>query len=133
MRPRPVTALLLTPVGSLILALPAPAQCAPQLGPSSSAQDALPPPAAVGLTRPPAPDLAPAAADAGPDRLVNPPTRRGYGLPVALAAVLVGGVASLLVRVLLAEPAARRRAPDPAGREPVTAGDGADGARSLRW
>ena len=34
-------------------------------------------------------------------------TLRGYGLPAALAAVLAAGVLSLLVRLLLAEPAAR--------------------------
>ena len=45
--------------------------------------------------------------------LPGPDSPRGLGLPAVLAAVLVLGVASLLVRVLLAEPAARRRAADP--------------------
>jgi plastocyanin len=45
-----------------------------------------------------------------PGRLGSGPSSRGYGLPAALAAVLAAGVASLLVRLLLAEPAARRRA-----------------------
>ena len=45
--------------------------------------------------------------------LPGPGSPRGLGLPAVLAAVLVLGVASLLVRVLLAEPAARRRAADP--------------------
>ena len=44
--------------------------------------------------------------------LPGPGSPRGLGLPAVLAAVLVLGVASLLVRVLLAEPAARRRAAD---------------------
>lgn len=64
----------------------------------------------------PAPETAdePEVADAGPlavpGRLGAPAGYRGYGLPAALAAVLAAGVASLLVRLLLAEPAARRRA-----------------------
>ena len=36
-----------------------------------------------------------------------------YGLPAALAVVGITGVVSLLVRLLLAEPAARRRRPGP--------------------
>lgn len=44
----------------------------------------------------------------GSGRLPEPPTNRGYGLPASLAAVAAAGVASLLVRVLLAHPAARR-------------------------
>lgn len=44
-----------------------------------------------------------------PGRLGAPAGYRGYGLPAALAAVLAAGVASLLVRLLLAEPAARHR------------------------
>ena len=78
---------------------------------------------------PPLPALAPTPAGASPwaagPPQVSPPARlavagdlpgpgspRGLGLPAVLAAVLVLGVASLLVRVLLAEPAARRRAAD---------------------
>lgn len=45
----------------------------------------------------------------GAGRLPEPRTGRRYGLPAALAAVAFVGVASLLVRVLLAHPAARRR------------------------
>ena len=56
------------------------------------------------------PDPVATTAAAVPGRLGSPPTARGYGLPAALAAVLAAGVASLLVRLLLAEPAARRRA-----------------------
>jgi hypothetical protein len=44
----------------------------------------------------------------GHGRLPEPPTGRKYGLPAALAAVAAAGVASLLVRLLLAHPAARR-------------------------
>ena len=59
----------------------------------------------------PAPDPEQAAGPlAVPGRLGAPAGYRGYGLPAALAAVLAAGVASLLVRLLLAEPAARRRA-----------------------
>ena len=53
----------------------------------------------------------PAGARPSPGRFDDPATRRDHGLPTALAAVLVAGVGSLLVRVLLAEPAARRRTP----------------------
>lgn len=42
-------------------------------------------------------------------RLPEPATARRYGLPAALAAVGVAGVGSLLVRLLLAHPAARAR------------------------
>ena len=48
---------------------------------------------------------------------------RGLGLPAVLAAVLALGVASLLVRVLLAEPAARRVTAGPAGPDPVATVD----------
>jgi hypothetical protein len=42
-----------------------------------------------------------------PGRLAEPSTARRYGLPAALAAVAAAGVGSLLVRLLLAHPAAR--------------------------
>jgi plastocyanin len=45
---------------------------------------------------------------AEPGRLPEPSTARRYGLPAALAAVAAAGVASLLVRLLLAHPAARQ-------------------------
>lgn len=48
------------------------------------------------------------AVAVGRGRLPEPPTGRRYGLPAALAAVASVGVASLLVRLLLAHPAARR-------------------------
>lgn len=75
----------------------------------------------------PTPDLAPepdedTVVTAVPGRLGSPPTSRGYGLPAALAAVLAAGVASLLVRLLLAQPAARRRA-GIAGPAPVATVD----------
>lgn len=47
----------------------------------------------------------------GLGRLPEPPTGRRYGLPSTLAAVVALGVGSLLVRLLLAHPAARRRRP----------------------
>lgn len=43
----------------------------------------------------------------GRGRLPEPPTGRRYGLPAVLAAVAALGIASLLVRLLLAHPAAR--------------------------
>lgn len=58
----------------------------------------------------PEPEVGPTTAAAVPGNLAGPPTSRGYGMPAALAAVLAAGVASLLIRLLLAEPAARRRA-----------------------
>jgi plastocyanin len=105
--------------------------------------DTDPPPAVEGLAPPPAialpdlpdeqavgplpetapelePEARPSVAAALPGRLSSPPTARGYGLPAALAAVLAAGVASLLVRLLLAEPAARRRArPSVVGPAPI--------------
>ena len=50
-------------------------------------------------------------------------TSRGYGLPAVLAAVLAAGVASLLVRLLLAEPAARRAVAGLRGPNPAAAVD----------
>ncbi|GAC1441816.1 MAG: hypothetical protein NVSMB55_10600 [Mycobacteriales bacterium] len=44
----------------------------------------------------------------GTGRLPEPPTGRRYGLPAAVAAVAAVGVASLLIRLLLAHPNARR-------------------------
>jgi plastocyanin len=56
----------------------------------------------------------------GTGRLPEPPTGRRYGLPAALAAIAAAGVASLLVRLLLAHPAAGR-AKHARGRDiPVT-------------
>jgi plastocyanin len=79
-----------------------------------------PPAASAGA---PAPNVAPtlageepvvSAEPSGPavaighGRLPEPPTGRRYGLPAALAAVAAAGVASLLIRLLLAHPAAKR-------------------------
>jgi plastocyanin len=106
--------------------------------PSAGTAVAIPPPlaggfGAIGIPGSPAPGLSgpppavapPASALPGEDvtspepsgsavavasgRLPEPPTGRRYGLPAALAAVAAAGVASLLVRVLLAHPAARGR------------------------
>ena len=81
------------------LAAPLPALAPPPAGPSPRA------------ARPP--QVSPPARLAVAGDLPGPGSPRGLGLPAVLAAVLVLGVASLLVRVLLAEPAARRRAADP--------------------
>ena len=71
----------------------------------------------------PEPDAGPTTAAAVPGRLGSPPTARGYGLPAALATVLAAGVASLLVRLLLAEPAARRARSGMSGPAPVATVD----------
>ncbi|MEO6204422.1 MAG: hypothetical protein ABIO67_03435 [Mycobacteriales bacterium] len=70
----------------------------------------------------PAPDVAPVlpgevptaapgtpGITASPGRLPEASVARAYGLPVALATVAAVGVASLILRLLLAQPAARRR------------------------
>lgn len=92
------------------------------LGDPSPAPGGVAPPPAIALPELPGetagpepetagePDPVATTAAAVPGRLGSPPTARGYGLPAVLAAVLAAGVASLLVRLLLAEPAARRRA-----------------------
>lgn len=48
-------------------------------------------------------------------------TSRDLGLPVLLAVVAAGGVLSLLVRVLLAEPVVRRPVAEPVARRPAAA------------
>lgn len=58
---------------------------------------------AVGAERP--------AVEALHGPLPGASTSRGFGLPATLAVLAVVGVASLLVRVLLAEPSAQRRRP----------------------
>ncbi len=68
----------------------------------------------------PVPGLAPLTNLAVAGDLPGQPTMRRYGLPAALAAVLAAGVLSLLLRLLLSEPApgpGRRRSP--AGRVPA--------------
>lgn len=89
--------------------------------PSTPAPGGIAPPPAIALPELPAASAGPlpatapepAVGEAGPlavpGRLGAPAGYRGYGLPAALAVVLAAGVASLLVRLLLAEPAARRR------------------------
>jgi plastocyanin len=71
----------------------------------------------------PEPEVGPTTAAAVPGNLAGPPTSRGYGLPAALAAVLAAGVASLLIRLLLAEPAARRARGSMTGPAPVATVD----------
>jgi hypothetical protein len=88
--------------------------------PAPPAGGVAPPPAIAlpelpGESAAPLPETAPEPEEAAgplalPGRLGAPAGYRGYGLPAALAVVLAAGVASLLVRLLLAEPAARRRA-----------------------
>ena len=89
--------------------------------PSSPAPGGFAPPPAIALPELPSesaaplpetapePDVDEAGPLAVPGRLGAPAGYRGYGLPAALAVVLAAGVASLLVRLLLAEPAGRRR------------------------
>ena len=122
MRSRPVTALLAV----LVVVLGLPASAAEQVvpitaaGPSSQVLEAVTGDAAptgngADLLGGRYPDPTPNPEPGSPGRLDNPPTPRDYGLPTALAAVLVAGVGSLIVRLLLAEPAARRRTPGSAG------------------
>lgn len=109
---------------------PAPAPAAPRPAPAADAPavlggvtsapldvalpaDAVVPPALAGLDL--GVDEPGLAADdertlvqAQPGPLPGEPTSRGLGLPASLAVVAAVGVASLLVRVLLAEPEARR-------------------------
>lgn len=110
---------------------PAPQQSpAATPSPTGGTGDVGPPPLAGGVISPPpapgaggpAPNVAPTLAGeevpsaeptgptvaVGQGRLPEPPTARKYGLPAALAAVGAAGVASLLVRLLLAHPAATR-------------------------
>ncbi|MCA1720481.1 MAG: hypothetical protein LC779_05015 [Actinobacteria bacterium] len=114
-------------------ASPAPAGASPASSPTGGTGAVGPPlisgelPSAEPSPGGPAPDVAPVlpgtegeqspepTASAGPavavspGRLAEPSTARRYGLPAALAAVAAAGVASLLVRLLLAHPAARGR------------------------
>lgn len=120
-------AALQTPTAS-----PSPTGGAGDVGPPPLAGVVISPPPAPGAGVPKpnvAPTLAgeeiPSAEPSGPTiavgrgRLPEPPTARKYGLPAALAAVGIAGVASLLVRLLLAHPAARR-AKHAAGRGDLT-------------
>jgi plastocyanin len=103
-------------------ASPSPTGGAGNVGPPPLAGGVIPPPSPPAGGSGPAPNVAPTLAGedlpsaepsgdvvaVGHGRLPEPPTGRKYGLPAALAAVGVAGVASLLVRLLLAHPAARR-------------------------
>ena len=83
--------------------------------------DVLSPPSpAPGQTLGPQPNVAPPAASGSSAAVAGGPSYGGkagvvqgsahrYGLPAALALVAITGLLSLLVRLLLAEPAARRR------------------------
>lgn len=70
---------------------------APNVAPTLPGEDPVVSPEASGV-----------AVSIGRGRLPEPPTGRRYGLPAALAAVAAAGIASLLVRLLLAHPAAKR-------------------------
>lgn len=59
----------------------------------------------------------------GSGRLPEPPTGRRYGLPAVLAATAALGVGSLLVRLLLAHPAARRPKHAAGRRDPTATVD----------
>ena len=92
---------------------------APALAPALPALPGEVPGPAPQTAGSPSPSPAQLTANAIEGDLPGAGTSRGYGLPAVLAAVLAAGVASLLVRLLLAEPVARRavaglRGPDPA-------------------
>lgn len=96
----------------------------PAAGPPAPAATAAPradalPGTVPGASAPPA-----RAAPAVPGRLPGAVTSRDLGLPVALAALLVLGAASLLVRLVLTEARRQQGAPGP-----LRAG----GGRAARW
>jgi plastocyanin len=85
----------------------------PPAGPAPDVAPVLP----GGQVSSPQPGPSGPLVEAAPGRLAAPTTARRYGLPAALAAVAAAGVGSLLVRLLLAHPAAqvrRRTGPGPA-------------------
>jgi len=87
--------------GTVLLGGGTPSAAAPEAVPSVSSPSPVPsatPPAPV-----PSASVGPAPVSGA---LPAPPSQRGLGLPTALAAVLVVGAGSLLVRLLLAESAA---------------------------
>lgn len=103
-----------TSAGSSPQALPSdiPPGDAPTPGPpgqdpavAPTAPAVAPPPAATRPASPPGATPGVVALPGGP--LPQTPTPRGLGLPIALAVVAATGTSSLLVRVLLAHPAAR--------------------------
>ena len=80
---------------------------------SGPAPTALPPVAGTGQTGAPGPAASPSGTPAPSvsyaQRGLTQGSSHRYGLPAALAVVAITGLASLLLRLLLAEPAARRR------------------------
>ncbi len=85
--------------GGLPLASPTPGGPAPDVAPVLPGEEPATAPASPGT-----PGIA-----ASPGRLPEASTARAYGLPIALATVAAVGVASLILRLLLAQPAARPR------------------------
>ena len=81
----------------------------PTLAPSPGGPAPAVAPVLPGEQASPAPQSTEQAVAVAPGRLPEPATARRYGLPAALAAVAAAGVGSLLVRLLLAHPAARAR------------------------
>jgi hypothetical protein len=93
-----------------LLAAPASPATRPAVAEPLAAEQRAVEPLAVGQLAPEQPQPRPAEQlQPAPGPLPGADTSRSLGLPAALAALAVLGVASLLVRVLLAEPAARRR------------------------
>jgi hypothetical protein len=101
---RPARAAGLLVVLALALALALPVTTAPA---GAAAPGSVPPAAAQEQPGEPGRPL-PAGGEPLPGPLPGAATSRPLGLPVVLAVLACGGVASLLVRVLLAEPGARR-------------------------
>jgi plastocyanin len=102
--------------GTVLVGVPAPSAGAPSPGapgpgaaspgpgvpPAATSAPTVPPPPVPQTPTPPAqPSVGPAAV---PGSLPGEPSGRRLGLPTALAAVLVVGAGSLLLRLLLAEP-----------------------------
>ncbi len=87
---------------------PAPTLALPLLPEQQQAFGPLPATAPAPTTGALTPTTGALTATAVAGDLAGQPTLRGYGLPAAIAAVLAGGVLSLLVRLLVADPAAAR-------------------------
>jgi plastocyanin len=102
--------------GSEGLPVPTPSSGAP----APQVAPAQPGAALGGVTPVPTPSPASTPVVALARRLPAAATARHFGLPAALAAVAVVGVASLLARLLLAHPAARRRRPPDAAMSSST-------------
>jgi plastocyanin len=123
---RPSSAASASPTGGTGVGVPPPlaggfgtigASGSPRPGRTAPAPNVAPTLAGEGVAQaqPSGPSIA-----IGNGRLPEPPTGRRYGLPAALAAIAAAGVASLLVRVLLAHPAGRRAKHARGGDIPVT-------------